>query len=68
MIEVLIARFVKALNNKISLDKIHEEAIAQKYSEDDIFLAYKAAELLHKSIIEKEIEINNRPNTFCRLK
>ena len=50
----LIQAVVRALGVGASIEDIHDAIIAKGWSEEDAFLAFKAGELLYKTIQEAE--------------
>ncbi len=55
-----------ALGAGASVDDIHAACAEKGWPEEDIFFAVKAAELLLKTIIEKEAEMKKRSAPFGR--
>ena len=61
----LIQAIANALKKGWNVDKIHSTCLVKGWSEDDIFLAIKAGELLFNAI--KEAEANKKPPVFRRV-
>lgn len=65
--ENLIYAIVKALGTRgVTFENIHDACVTRDWKEDDIFLAFKAAENLYNSIRKQEEELRNRPAPFGR--
>lgn len=66
--EELIYQTVKYLSSGESMENIHDHYIDCGESEENIFLAIKAAELLLKTIIESDEVVKNTKTPFGRKK
>ena len=62
----LILAITKALAKNSSLENIHDACLAKGWKEEDIFLAIKAGQNLHRANVKQEAELKQRPAPFGR--
>lgn len=67
IMEDLIYAIVRALGTQgMTIEAIHDACIQKKWSEEDTFLAIKAAENLYNAIQQQEQELRNKKPPFGR--